>query len=240
MNEEREVEVMSLSYRVIHAANLILFVSLMVSGTMLYALEATSWFAYGIGQPLTSLLGSNTDPVVAGVQWARTWHRVVGIAWGVMITIYAIYTVLFSRVSVFDGLRKPFRQQLKEAKALAKMYALGEPLPDDVKRNMGRHNVFVGYLFIILLVAVILLSVSGVLLVYAEPLALSTSSIRLMYLLHDIGFALSILFFLLHTFAVLMPQNRPLLIAMFSSGRIPVRWLREHMPLYIREGKHEA
>ncbi|MEB3780162.1 MAG: cytochrome b/b6 domain-containing protein [Desulfurococcales archaeon] len=240
MSEERDVEVMSLGYRIMHAVNLILFASLMVSGAMLYALEATSWFAYGIGQPLTSLLGSNTDPVVAGVQWARTWHRVVGIAWGVMITFYAVYTLLFSRVSVFDGLRKPFRQQLREAKALMKMYLLGEPLPEDVKRGIGRHNVLVGYLFILLLVAVVLVSISGVLLVYAEPLALSTGAIRLLYLLHDIGFALSILFFLLHTFAVLMPQNRPLLVAMFSSGRIPVRWLREHMPLYLREGRHEA
>ncbi len=233
MSREGEVEVMSLGYRIAHLVNLILFISLMVSGAILYTLETFSWFAYGIGQPLNTLTGE-ADAVTAGVQWARTWHRIVGLTWGAFIVAYAIYILLFGRIHVFDGLKKPLRMQIREAKALIRMYMLGEPLPGDVKENMGRHNVLVGYLFIILLIAALLLSVSGVLLVYAEPLGLSLSTVRLMLLLHDLGFALSILFFLLHTFAVVMPQNRPILVAMFSHGRLPLDWALEHMPGYIR------
>ncbi len=232
--ESGEIEIMGLGYRIAHLVNLILFISLMVSGFMLYSIETVSWFAYGIGQPL-STLSSGTDPVTTGVQWARTWHRVVGFTWGAFILAYALYILLFHRqLHVFDGLRKPLGDQIREAKAVVRHYILGEPIPEDVRERMGRHNVLVGYLAILILASVLLLSVSGVLLVYAEAWGLSLSTVRLLLLLHDVGFALALLFVLLHTFAVLLPHNRPLLVAMFSHGKVPLDWAREHMPGYLR------
>ncbi len=232
---KQEIEVMGLGYRMAHLVNLILFLSLIVSGIMLYSIETVAWFAYGIGQPLSTLSGGDADPVTTGVQWARTWHRVVGFTWGAFIIAYTLYIILFHRqLHLFDGLRKPLREQLREAKAVFRFYLLGEPMPEDVKEKMGRHNVLVGYLAILIVVSVVLLSVSGVLLVYAEAWGLSLSTVRLMLLLHDIGFALALLFVLLHTFAVLLPHNRPLLVAMFSHGRVPLDWAREHMAGYVR------
>lgn len=94
---------------------------------------------------------------------------------------------------------------------------------------MGRHNVLVGWLFILLLISVILLSISGLALVYREELGLTLSEVRLMYALHDLGFVLSLVFLFLHVYATLHPTNRPLLRAAFFDGEVPEDWAREHM-----------
>ena len=228
---EGEVEVMDLGYRVAHLLNLIFFLSLIASGLMLFASDALSWFALAIGQPLSTLQGVESDPVVTGVQWARTWHRIVGITWGAFLVIYAVYYLAFNRRwDVLRALAKGLGEQAREAAALARHYLTGAPLPPDVRARLGRHNVLVGYLFILLVVSVVLLSVSGVALVYREQLGLTLEQARLMYLLHDIGFALALVFVLLHLYATLHPANRPLLRAVFFHGRVPEGWAREHMP----------
>lgn len=237
--EGEEVEVMDLGYRVAHLVNLIFFISLIVSGLMLFASDALSWFALAIGEPLSTLQGVESDPVVTGVQWARTWHRIVGIAWGAFLVIYGIYYIAFNRRwDVLKALAKGVGEQAREAVALARHYLAGAPLPPDVRARLGRHNVFVGYLFILLVVSVVLLSISGVALVYREQLGLTLEQARVMYLLHDIGFTLAILFVLLHLYATLHPSNRPLLRAVFFNGKVPKRWAREHMPAAL-EGERE-
>ena len=233
MGEARDVEVMSLGYRLAHTLNLILFTLLAITGGMLLSIEAFSWLAYSIGVPLSALAG-DSEPISAGVQWARTWHRFLGHVWGALLIAYGIYVLMTRRITIFDGIRKPFKDQLAEAKALFNYYFRGREVPREVAEKLGRHNVFVSYLFILLLVAVVLISVSGLVLVYGPGLGVSLETLRLMLLLHDIGFALAMLFTLLHLFAVLIPHNRPLLVAVFTNGRVSLEWARAHMPAFIR------
>lgn len=226
----RRIRIMDLGYRISHLVNLILFISLIVSGLMVFASDATSWIALAIGQPLSTLEGVNADPVVVGVQWARTWHRVVGLAWGAFLAVYLVYYILFNRkLHILRAVAKGVGAQLREAATLIRHYATGRPLPPEVKARMGRYNVLAGWLFIMLLASVILLSISGVALLYKEQLGLQLSTVRLMYMLHDIGFVLALAFLLLHTYAALHPSNRPLLRAIFTSGEVPEDWAREHL-----------
>ncbi|MCE4602506.1 MAG: cytochrome b/b6 domain-containing protein [Desulfurococcales archaeon] len=226
----RRIRVMDLAYRAGHLVNLILFISLIVSGLMLFASDATSWIALAIGQPLSTLEGVDADPVVVGIQWARTWHRVVGLAWGAFVVVYLVYYLSFNRkFHILKAIARSLGEQAREAAALVKHYTLGKPIPWEVKARMGRYNVLTGWLFILLLASTILLSISGVALLYKEQLGLSLSTTRLMYALHDIGFALALGFLLLHTYATLHPSNRPLLRAMFTSGEVPEDWAAEHL-----------
>lgn len=241
---EGRIKLMDLGYRVAHLVNLIFFVSLIASGSMVFLSDLASWFALAIGEPLSTLQGVESDPVVVGIQWARTWHRIVGFAWGAFLVIYGLYYVLFDRkFHIFKALMKGLRDQFREAAALVRHYIFGQPIPEDVSSKMGRHNVLVGWLFILLLVSVALLSISGVALVYREKLGLTLSDVRLMYALHDLGFVLSLVFLFLHVYASLHPSNRPLLRAMFfhtSEGEVPEDWARKHMGAILREGLKEG
>ncbi len=226
-----KVEVVSIGYKIAHHWNLILFTVLAITGGVLFSIEVTSWFAYVVGSPLSTVSG--TDPVTTGVQLLRTSHRFIGFVWGALLTVYALYLLIFRRVQVFKPLTKPLGRQIAEANAIVAHYMLGKPLPPDVERELDRHNVLVSYMALILLVSILFLSVSGVLLVYRDALGITPTTASWLLLLHDVGFALGLLFVALHLFAATHPSNRPLLNAMFGDGKADLGWLQRHMPRYL-------
>lgn len=234
MAEEKKgwVEVISSSYRFTHTLNLVLYTMLIITGLMLFSIDLTAWLAYSVGTPLSAGI-PNTDPIAQGVQWARAWHRFLGHVWGALIIIYPLYLVISRRLTTFLPLKKGLQAQIREAVAVTKYYLFGRPLPKDIAENMDRHNVLVAHTAILLIVSSVLLSVSGLAMVYEDAIGLGTEGFRVMLLLHDVGFGLGVLYVLLHLFAVLDPLNRPLLLAMFGDGRAPIRWVREHMPRFL-------
>ncbi|AEA12708.1 Formate dehydrogenase gamma subunit [Thermoproteus uzoniensis 768-20] len=236
VNSEKEIEVASLGYRLAHQINLVLITLLAVTGAMLLFPDLMSWLSYAVGAPLAAFLG-NPYPVSVGEELARTSHRFLGELWGVFLIVYAIYLLAFRRIRVFDALKKPIGQQIREAKALAGHYIFGRPLPDDVARELERHNVLVAYMAVLLVLGILLLSASGVLMVYSSVLGLSEDVYRLLLFLHDLGFYITLLFIFAHLFAVLHPTNRPLLIAMFGQGKAAAEWVQKHMPKFLRHVK---
>ncbi|MEM0484902.1 MAG: cytochrome b/b6 domain-containing protein [Pyrobaculum sp.] len=226
-----KIEIISIGYKIVHHWNLLLFTVLAITGGVLFSIEVTSWFAYIIGSPLSTVLG--TDPVTAGVQLLRTSHRFIGFIWGALLITYGIYLLAFRRVEIFKPLARPLSKQMAEAKALIRHYLTGRPLPPDVEKELERHNVLVSYMAILLIVSIIFLSASGVLLVYKDALGISAATASWLVLLHDIGFALGLLFVAFHLFAVTHPSNRPLLVAMFGDGKAELSWVQKHMPKYL-------
>lgn len=229
-----KVEIASLSYRITHTLNLIFILILIITGLILLALPWFAWIVYPFGVPLATLAGLNpeTGAITAGVQFARLLHRMIGILWGVTIIVYASYVVLTGRVMLFDTLRKPLREQLREATALVKAYVFGSEIPMDIKRGIGRHNVLASYLTLLLIFGVLMVSLSGVAIVY---LSLTPEQHRLMLLIHDIGFYIIMIFLVGHLFAVFHPKNVILLNAMFGDGKVPLEWAKDEMPAYIEK-----
>lgn len=239
MASQGEVEVLGFGTRIAHTLNLVLYTLLVLTGVALLSIETFAWLIYPMGVPLAPLLGLDvgTGAITAGAEVARAIHRFLGPIWGILLVVYGIYMVASRRVRVFDPLRKPLRQQIREAAALASHYALGRPMPKDVEESLDRHNVLVAYLTVVLVAAFVLAGASGAAMVY---LPMSQDQYRLMLLLHDLGFYLSVLFTLFHIFAVTHPANLPLLRAMFSGGTVPLEWARRHMPLYLRKRGQEG
>jgi formate dehydrogenase subunit gamma len=231
--EQEEVEVASVGYRVAHAVNLGLITFLAITGLMLLFPNLMDWLTYAVGVPIASYLGT-PSPISAGAAFAMSAHVFVGELWGLFLIVYVIYLLAFRRIRVFDALRKPLSQQWREAKALFHHYTLGRPIPKDVAESLDRHNVLVAYTVIILVVGIILLSISGVLMAYRYILNLGPGEFGLLLLLHDVGFYLVLIFIYLHLFASLHSTNRPLLLAMFGVGKVPLRWAEENMPRYLR------
>ncbi|MFN3805086.1 MAG: cytochrome b/b6 domain-containing protein [Pyrobaculum sp.] len=226
------VEIMSVGYKIAHGLNIVLFTILAITGSILLFPDLMQILAYVIGAPLASLLG--TPPASMGAELARTSHRFIGVLWGVFLAVYGLYLAAFRRAVVFRPLLKPFSQQVREAKALLAHYIAGKPMPQDVEERLDRHNVLVAYMALLLLAGLLLLSISGVLLMFSDMFTVGT--VRLMLFLHDLGFYLSVIFLLAHLFATLHPSNRPLLLAMFGYGRVPLEWARRHMGRYVQRG----
>ncbi|MEZ0346122.1 MAG: cytochrome b/b6 domain-containing protein [Infirmifilum sp.] len=230
MSEEKKIEVMSLSYRLVHTHNLHFIAFLTITGVILLLPNLFGWLAQAIGMPLATYLG--TPPESAGASLALVLHVAIGFLWGAMLILYALYLLYTRNIRVFDSLKKPLGKQIREAKALAGRYMLGKPIPPEVLEEMERHNVLVAYTFIILLVGVILVSISGVALAFRNYLPVET--FRTMLLMHDVGFGLIMLFLLLHLYASLHPANRPVLHAMFTDGMMTIKELEEHMKSYLK------
>ncbi len=230
---EERVEIISLSYRLAHTLNLFFWSFLAVSGSVLLLIEYFSWFAYAVGYPAAVLLG--LDPSVAavtmGAQILRILHRIFGILWGALIITYGVYLVAFRKLEILWTLRKPLREQIAEAKALVGRYLLGKPLPKEVEEKLERRNVLVAYLTLLLAVSFALMAISGSAMAF---LPLTVEQHRLMLLLHDLGFYLSLLFVYFHLFAVLHPENAPILRAMFGDGTLSVEEARKHMPQWLK------
>ncbi len=232
MSEREELEVISVGYRLAHWLNLILFLTLFLTGLVLLEIEVAAHPVYPLGAPIATLLGLDpgTGAVTAGVQIARMIHRLAGPLWGAIVVTYILYLLVSGKLETLRVLRKPVGEQLREVLAIASHYLLGKQIPEDVKKRLDRHNVLAVYLALLLVLGAILLGVSGVAIVY---LNLTPSQHRLMLLLHDVGFYLTVIFLIGHVFAVFHPSNVILIKAMFGDGRVPLSWAREHMNAYV-------
>ncbi|MGC8582931.1 MAG: hypothetical protein ACP5KY_03630 [Thermoproteus sp.] len=68
-------------------------------------------------------------------------------------------------------------------------------------RELERHSVLVAYMAVLPVLGILPPSASGVLMVYSSALGLSEDVYRLLLLLHDLGFYLTLLFIFAHLFA---------------------------------------
>jgi len=158
-----------------------------------------------------------------------TFHIDFGIFCGVVLGIYCTILFITHRVRLFEALKNPFSVQFKEAYAILGRYMSGTPYPDDVKRGFGRYNILATYASLGLALSFILLTVGGVAMVFLQRGTILYEEMRI---LHVGGVGLIVLFFLIHIFAVINPDNRPLLRAMFSKGKVPLDWVRDHLSAY--------
>jgi len=223
-----EVEVASISYRIAHALVAVLITLQVVSGLNPRLFDG---LAYAVGEPLAAALGLPPPSVLS--EPGRVIHMFFGASLGLFGAVYGAYLLAFRRVRVFDALRKPIDQQIREASAFIKHYLLGKPLPEDVTKNLERHNVLVAYLTIVLLIGLAISFTTGALMAYGNALGLSQSDIRLLGGIHEWGLRIALVFIVPHLFATLHPSNRPLLVAMFGRGKVPLEWAQKRMPRFL-------
>jgi formate dehydrogenase subunit gamma len=149
--------------RIAHTLQLVFFTLLVLTGLVLLSIELFAWVVNPIDVPLAPMvgLGQETGAVTIGVEVTGAIHRFTGPLWGALLVVYGIYLVVTRKILVFEPLKKPMKQQIREAIALLNHYALSKPLPKDVEENLERHNVLVSYLTIVLIVAFILVEAAA-------------------------------------------------------------------------------
>lgn len=183
---------------------------------------------------LYSALGLDDDErVVGGTLNMFYLHRYVGLVWGFIIIAYGAYTVLSRRrVGILEPLGKPIIIQIREAFSVIGRYFFGREVPQHVRNNMGRHNVMASYAFLLLVLGLLLLGFGGIGLIISGG---ETSSRDLYLGAHLLGAGLLALFVLAHFFAVINKENRPLLSAVFTNGKVKREWIEGSMPKYSEE-----
>lgn len=227
-----------MGYRIAHHLNLAFFTMLAITGSALFASDIFSWVNYAVGYPLAVII--HADPVSTGAEIMRLSHRIFAFLWGTLLIAYGLNLALFGKVRMFDAIRRPLREQIEEAKALARHYLFGAPVPQAVAERVERHNVLVVYMTFLIIISFVLFSVSGVLLIYRFTLGLSQGAVQALLIAHDVGFVLALIFVFMHLFASLHPTNRPLLNAMFGNGRVPLDWGVKYFGAFVRRHGRRA
>lgn len=180
---------------------------------------------------LYSALGLDDDGrVVSGALDMFSLHRNIGLIWGVILLAYGFYAVLRKRrIGILEPLGKPFGIQVREGFSIIGRYFLGQSIPARVRTSMGRHNILASYAFLFLLLGLFFLGTGGLgLILYGEDSAYSDLFLGA----HILGAGMLSLFVLAHFFAVINRENRPLLLAVFTNGRVKKEWVERSMPRY--------
>lgn len=212
---DREVEVASLSYRIVHIVVAILLVALITTGLIVGETQGRKGIHRGGGNLVAFPPGG--------------LHTALGVALFATAAGYTAFLAVARRIRIFDGIRRPISRQVSEAIGVIRHYITGAPLPDEIER----HNVLASYLTLFLAGALSAQLASGAVMAFGRGV-FSRDVLRIAGEVHEVGWILILVFVVFHIFAVLHPSNRPLLKAMFGNGRVPIDWARRHMPGYLR------
>ena len=157
---------------------------------------------------------------------SSAFHIEFGLLWGVALIAYSLYLLVRHRVEMFNALKNPITSQVRDGFAILRHYTLGTPFPSETEQRMGRYNVLATYASLVLVLSFIPLTVGGVWMIFLER---GTAMYETMKLLHLMGVGLIAAFFLVHLFAVIQAEHRPLLKAVFTTGKVSLEWARKHL-----------
>lgn len=159
-------------------------------------------------------------------------HRNIGLLWGAVLVIYALYVVTVKRrARILEPIGRPIGEQIREGFSVVLKYFFHIRMSERVRTKMGRHNVMASYAFVFLILGLFLLAAGGL------GMVLSPANMENEFFLaiHVGGAALLALFVVAHGFAVLNKSNRPLIRAVMFDGTVKKEWVDFSMPVYSKE-----
>jgi formate dehydrogenase subunit gamma len=204
-----KIKIMGREYRIIHLLNIFAGFALLFTG-----------------------LGSSPGLFHTFLPFSALFHTYLGLTSVLVIATYGAILIGINRVRLFDGFRKKVSEQFEEAKAIVRNYTIGASLPTDVRKGMARHNVLASYASVLLIIGFGELALSGLLLIFLNS---GSELYKTMLLVHNTGVYLTAAFFFLHLFAVLKGENRPLLSAVFTNGKVSLNWAKDHMEKFLEK-----
>lgn len=201
---ERMIPRVSVFNRLIHWVHGISFIVLALTGLGLYQ---KSFFG------LTSIFG--------GVDSSRQIHRIF--AWIFTVNLPIFFLVWVKDCGILDAL--DIKWILKGGGYLP-IKSLKESCPPAGKYNAGQKAFFW-----VVILSGILFIISGFIMWY--PLGMDKNTVRLMYLLHDLAFILSMLGMVAHLY--LGTIGAPGSIGAIFHGKVSEKWARIHHGRWLTE-----
>ncbi len=209
------------------------FIFLILTGLPLFS-ESFRLLGYAFGIPATwfgAPLGSE-EMLASGIVVARTIHRVVGVLLIITAIPYVIKKLLSIKTWAIWPHEKSFSEWWKNTASLVNVYIHRQHHPIG-KFNNGQK--LAAYVFIVLTLALVC---TGLIMMFRDlvPDALVVYS----RLIHVVSFVLVGLTLMAHVYFGTLDVNLPGVDAMFRSGRITLKHLKNHHPLLYEEMKEDG
>jgi formate dehydrogenase subunit gamma len=191
--------------------------------------HAFDWIAYVFGVPV-SFFGQQQsyEAIVAGgVQTARVLHRVAAL----LFFLTAIPFSLGQLMHVREWHIWPERYSLSGAwdgvRELIRCYVFFQP------PRFGKYNIGQKALAWFMILAMLLLSLSGLVLWFRDSFSPAIWSFS--RFVHDAVFLLTALALIVHVYLGTHPINRESLRAMFGNGEMDLEFIKHHHPLWYEK-----
>ncbi len=210
-----------------HLIHFVLFFFL--TGLPLISKDWFGWLAYLFGYPLTTIIGGY-DPYSLGIQVARFVHRLS--AFGLALVLIPFLLKMLRDIKKLEIWPEcwSFSCLKSGINDLIDYYIHKKPVKFS-KYNLGQK----GWAWTAI-IGMIIMYITGIIMWFRGYFPVGAWEVA--RLLHDIGFFIAGIGLILHVYmAVLIPEHRPFVRAMFRTGRVPKKFVAEHLSKWYEKIK---
>ncbi len=193
-----------------------------ITGLPLISREWFGWLAFVFGYPLSTVIGSY-DPYSLGIQVARFIHRISAIGLALVLVPFLLKMLgelrrmeIWPECWRFSCFKKGFEDIID--------FYVHRKKVTFPKYNVGQK----GWIWTVV-VGMVIMYVTGTVMWLRD--LFPPSAWEVAHLLHDIGFFIAAIGLIIHVYmALLIPEHRPFVRAMFRTGRLTEEYVKEHHP----------
>ncbi len=200
-----------------------------ITGLPLISKDWFGWLAYIFGYPLSTII-SGYDPYSLGVQVARFIHRLSAVGLAMVLIPFFIKMLADLKKSEFMPECWSFSCFKKGVQDMIDYYIHRKPVKFP-KYNLGQK----GWIWTAS-IGMVIMYLTGIVMWFRD--AFPASVWEAAHLLHDIGFFIAAIGLVIHVYAALLiPEHRPFVRAMFRTGRLTEEYVAEHHPSWYERAK---
>ncbi len=204
-----------------------------LTGLPLISKDWFGWLAYLYSYPVSVVIGPVYDPYSLGMEIARLIHRLS--AFGLALVLIPFF------LGELGALRRMeiwpecwswscFKKGISD---MVDFYIHKKPAVFP-KYNLGQK----GWIWTVL-IGMIIMYITGIIMWFRGMF--SPSIWGWAHLIHDIGFFIAAIGLIIHVYmAVLIPEHRPMVRAMFRTGRLTEEYVSKHLPKWLQKSKEES
>lgn len=226
--EVKEVEAFSENQIWAHKHLIHFMLAFIITGLPQISQDWFGWIAVLLGEPLTFLFGGTYDAYSLGIQIARWIHRLSAVGLTLVIIPFVIkelanirkweiWPECWSLKCLSDGIKQLNDYYLRKKHV-----------------EFGKYNVGQKFWTWLAAITLFFMGVSGFIMWFRGYF--SADVWRLAHIIHDVGFYIFMIMLPIHVYlALLIPEHRPMVGAMFRTGKLPVDFVKEHHPKWFKK-----
>ncbi len=228
VSREKIVKAFSKAQRWSHIHLLHFTAAFIITGLPLIHSELFGWIAIIIGYPFSFLFRNSLATLAVGLEVTRWIHRISAFGLASVLVPYGVLEL--SRIKQWEIWPECWSLScLKRG-----IHDLVDYYVYKKKAEFGKYNLGQKLWTWAVIIGIIWMFSTGVILWFKGLFDIDI--VLIAHLLHDIGFYLSIIGLTAHVYlAVLIPEHKPMIEAMFDSGELPEEFVKEHHPKWYEK-----
>jgi len=224
--EMREVEAMSESQIWFHKHLIHFMAAFIATGLPQIWPEQFGWIALILGYPLNVVVGG--DPYSVGIAVARWIHRLAAV--GLVATMIPFAVKQLADIGKWEIWPECWSPSCfaRGVRNLVDYYVHKRHV------EVGKYNLGQKLWTWIAAITLVAMGWSGMVLWFRD--SFDPSLWALAHTVHDIGFFIFMIMLPVHIYlAAVIPEHRPMVEAMFRTGKLPLEYVKKHHPKWYRK-----